>query len=450
MNEMQNNQPEWHGQRLAYIKLDELVLWSENPRDPLDEDADNEAIIQKALGEEPDSARWQLSKLAKEMGDDFDFSEIPTVVPIENSGKYRVYDGNRRVMLAILKSRGISPGSPQISLPIFPKTMPCNICTKEVALRHVFRKHNDSGSWMAYERDLFAYKYMQGKKTVLIRIEEFVDGITRFPSLNQRYVKEDVLNDKHMTEIGFDLNRDDYGVSPETFLEFLKLIAAKVMPGGSLSTRRSRNNPITEIPQSLLNKIRGASQSVDTDDGKEQFFDDDFISGGSEHNTDKEGTKTGKSGIVDKKRKTRVTKPPQYDIFGGTLSLKLGDTNNIYSTLDALWSLNENGKIPQNVSFIPIFRMGLRLLVDQAARDENMDIAGYVKEYFAPAKKRLVEKVGSRDVATYLRTNNVQQENALALFHSGAHAYTSSSSRDQTIALSLILGAMLDITHHKE
>lgn len=154
MSDTQNNQLEWQGQHIVDIKLDDLVLWSENPRDPLDEEADNEVIIQKALGEEPDSPRWQLSKLAKEMGDDYDFSELPTVVPIENSNKYRVYDGNRRVILAILKSRGITPGSSQIQLPMFPEAIPCNVCTKEIALKHVFRKHNDSGSWRGCGRFL--------------------------------------------------------------------------------------------------------------------------------------------------------------------------------------------------------------------------------------------------------------------------------------------------------
>lgn len=447
MSAMQNSQPEWQGQYITNINLNNLVLWSENPRDPLDQEADNEAIIQKALSEDSDSSRWQLPKLAKEMGDDYDFSELPTVVPITNSNKYQVYDGNRRVILAILQSRGITPGSAQIKLPIFPEAIPCNVCTKEVALRHVFRKHNDSGSWMAYERDLFAYKYMHGKKTVLIRIEEFVDGITRFPSLNQRYVKEDVLNDKHMGEFGFDLNREDYGVSPETFLEFLKLIAGEVMPGGSLSTRGSRNNPIEAIPLSLLSKIKGVQQP-DVDNGGGV--------GGSGGNGSsvytgegEDNKKRGTDNKGGKRKKTRTTKPTQYDIFGGTLSLRLGDTNNIYSTLDALWSLNEKNKIPQNASFIPIFKMGLRLLAEQAAKEEGSDLAGYVNDYFASAKRDLIERVGSRDVATYLHANNVTPQTTLSLLQASAHAYTSSNNKDQAIALSLILGGMLNTTHHK-
>lgn len=450
MNEMQNNQPEWHGQKIMHIELEDLVLWSENPRDPLEEDADNEAIIQKALDEASDSARWQLSKLAKEMGDDYDPSELPTVVPIENSDKYRVYDGNRRVILAILQLRGETPGNPQTRLPIFPEKMPCNVCTKEVALKHVFRKHSESGSWMAYERDLFAFKYMRGKRTVLIRIEEYVDGITRYPSLNQRYVKEDVLNDKHMTEIGFDLDRDDYGVSQETFLEFLKLIAAEVKTGGRLSTRGSRNNPIAAIPSTLLEKIRGEEDSSAGGDGEDELFDDgDFVADANSSKRSKENSNNAADTMKGKNRKTRVTKPVQYEVFGGTLSLQLGETNNIYSTLDALWSLNEKDKIPQNASFISIFRMGLRLLVDQAAQDKGIDLAKYVKDNFGPAKKKLIEKMGTRDVATYLHANNVTQETTLSLLQSGAHAYTSSSNKDQTIALSLILGEMLNLTHHK-
>lgn len=34
----------WEGQQVEYIPLDDLVLWTENPRDPLDGDYTNERV----------------------------------------------------------------------------------------------------------------------------------------------------------------------------------------------------------------------------------------------------------------------------------------------------------------------------------------------------------------------------------------------------------------------
>lgn len=95
----------WEGQQVEYIPLDDLVLWTENPRDPLDGDYTNDDVIRRATDGRNDK-QWQLSKLSKEMGDRFDLSELPTVCRIDDGPKYRVYDGNRRVILAMLRKAG--------------------------------------------------------------------------------------------------------------------------------------------------------------------------------------------------------------------------------------------------------------------------------------------------------------------------------------------------------
>ena len=66
----------WEGQQVEYIPLDDLVLWTENPRDPLDGDYTNDDVIRRATDGRNDK-QWQLSKLSKEMGDRFDLSELP-------------------------------------------------------------------------------------------------------------------------------------------------------------------------------------------------------------------------------------------------------------------------------------------------------------------------------------------------------------------------------------
>jgi hypothetical protein len=65
-------------QEVRLIDIKELVLWTENPRDPIDENAADQDIVDRAL--EDVLNKWSLGKLAKEMGDYYDFSELPTVV----------------------------------------------------------------------------------------------------------------------------------------------------------------------------------------------------------------------------------------------------------------------------------------------------------------------------------------------------------------------------------
>lgn len=116
----------WEGQQVEYIPLDDLVLWTENPRDPLDGDYTNDDVIRRAT-DGRNEKQWQLSKLSKEMGDRFDLSELPTVCRIDDGPKYRVYDGNRRVILAMLRKAGLTTeGQQQLVPPDFPDPIPAN------------------------------------------------------------------------------------------------------------------------------------------------------------------------------------------------------------------------------------------------------------------------------------------------------------------------------------
>ncbi|GHU90723.1 hypothetical protein FACS1894155_09430 [Bacteroidia bacterium] len=86
-------------QEIQILKLKDLILWTENPRDPIDENATDQDIVNKAM--EDKYSKWSLPKLAKEMGDHYDFSELPTVV--YHGKKPIVYDGNRRIILGKVK-----------------------------------------------------------------------------------------------------------------------------------------------------------------------------------------------------------------------------------------------------------------------------------------------------------------------------------------------------------
>ena len=222
---------------MEYIPLDDLVLWTENPRDPLDGDYTNDDVIRRAT-DGRNEKQWQLSKLSKEMGDRFDLSELPTVCRIADGPKYRAYDGNRRVILAMLRKAGLTTeGQQQLVPPDFPDPIPCNVCDEETALENVERKHRGNGSWKQYERDRFMFDYRGGPKTVLIRLEELIKAVTKWPALNMRYVEDDVFNKKHLEEMGLLPDEPDFGVPLELLEELVEAVADKL--DNELNTRET-------------------------------------------------------------------------------------------------------------------------------------------------------------------------------------------------------------------
>ena len=177
-------------QEIKYINIKDLVLWTENPREPIDENATDQDIVNRALDDQ--FSKWTLAKLAKEMGDYYDFSELPTVV--YHGKKPVVYDGNRRIILGKIKHGLVTvPDRTSIRIPDFPEQIPCNVCTKKVALSNVFRKHRDTGSWQPLERDIFLHKFMGEEKSSFLILEEDTKIISTHPHLNQRFVKEEIF-----------------------------------------------------------------------------------------------------------------------------------------------------------------------------------------------------------------------------------------------------------------
>lgn len=443
---------EWRGQKVEYIPLNKLVLWSENPRDPLGE-ANNEETIQRALKDDSGKPRWKLASLSKEMGSEFDFSELPTVVYQEENDEYIVFDGNRRVILALLRARGEDPQTSQLSIPHFPDAIPCNVCLREKAIEHVYRKHESSGSWNQYERDLFVSNYMGEKKSILVRLEELVGAITSYPNLNQRYIKEDVLNDKHLKELGLDPAQRDYGISSELLLDIVKFVASEATSDGLLSTRRKRNAPKEVFPQELLSRIAkevGGQAVIEMEDGtprpEANPHESDDENDSAQQGTENKGPNSGSK----KNRKTKTSNKKKYEVFGGSLCLIISSANDLYRTLDALWVLYEKDKLASSSGFVQLFRMGLRLLVETASNDlGKKDMDDYIECYFGEGKKLLKNDSNNPNATTFLASNSVTRNNLKMLLHVGAHNYDRCDSKDQTIAISLIVGAMLKASHSK-
>lgn len=142
-----------------------------------------------------------------------------------------------------------------------------------------------------------------------------------------------------------------------------------------------------------------------------------------------------------KDKQTRRTNGKKQEFFGGKLSLKHGDINDLYRDIDDFYSHYLENTEKYSHLFPSLIRMSLRLLTEGAAKDNNKKINVYLENNFAKAKAELTQ-----DETTFLSNFNVTQASITQLLQTGAHSYLSSQSLDQTLAISIILGKILTIT----
>lgn len=418
-------------QEIRTIKVRDLVLWSENPRDPIGFAVSAAEVIKRAV-EDPKS-KWNLKKLAREMGGYYDYSELPIVV--YKNHKPVVYDGNRRVALAKIKLGLVSvEGMLRDELPSVPEELPCNVCEEELALQSVFRKHVTlRNSWGVLERDIFAYRYQKSPKSLFLMLDECTGGfISSNPELNRGFVKNELLTKANLQKMGFWFDskkmmtphsNDEVGVILDNILEKVK--------DKTIDTRTNRGKLLTVLDQRVKDIIR-------SNNGKEQH---EYV--GAEKGEEKRVVRP-----VQKKkteRKTRITQGGKISFFGEKLILKPGDVNNLYSDILMLYNMVSSADKPFSPNVYALFRMALRLLCETAMRDLGFsDIKAYIEKYAPAAKKKF-----SRDIATLLSSQNVKKETLPQLLHTGAHNYTSSASHDQAVCISIFVGAMLKESHGK-
>ncbi|MBI1224384.1 MAG: hypothetical protein GC192_04025 [Bacteroidetes bacterium] len=410
-------------QQIVEIDIEKLVLWTENPRDPIDSNADDQAITNKAWQNAEE--KWNLLKLAKEMRSHYDLSELPTVV-MQND-KPIVYDGNRRMILAKLKHGCVSLEGFDIAvLPEIPKTIPCNVCSKKIAIENVFRKHGDSGSWSPLDRDIFVFKFMGESKSLFLKLDEATGIISSNPHLNKGFVKKEIFNNEKLKDIGLDFKGDKL-YSKHTKNEtkaILEDISNKVAQK-IITTRESRGNVIGVLDKEnrviIENNINNQPKNL-------HFKTTGII-------IPKEETK----------KRTSRTKKNASVLFNGDLYLKPGTVSDLYRDIVDLYEYYLQNKSYLSQYFPRLIRMALRLLVETASNDSrSSSMEKYVENNFAKAKKEL-----DVDNKTTLSTQNVTESTLVQLLHIGAHNYSATSNIEQTIAISIILGKMLTITHGK-
>lgn len=407
-------------QKIEEIKIDDLVLWTENPRDPIDPKSSDQDVADKAWKDQ--HGKWNLFKLAKEMQDFYDFSELPTVV--YHGKKPVVYDGNRRMILAKLKHGHVKlTDFDKTKLPHIPRIIPCNVCDKDIAIKNVFRKHGDSGSWSPLDRDIFINKYMNGSKSTFLKIDEATGIITNNPHLNQVFVKNEIFTNEKLKEMGFEFNQDDLESkhSQAEAKTILDDISSKVA-SKTITTRKNRGKIIDVLDKSSRNLI---------DANKKKPLSKIQVS----------STVTT---TTPKKKQAPRTKKKEPEIFNGKLYLKSGQVSDLYRDIVDLYGFYQQKKETFSQYFPSLVRMALRLLCETAANENGQDLNKYLKANFKNAKKNL-----DKDAKTTLSTQNVGEGTLTQLLHIGAHNYHASNNLDQTIAVSIIIGEILTITHGK-
>ena len=410
-------------QEVKYINIRDLVLWTENPRDPINANATDQDIVDRALDDK--FSKWTLSKLAKEMGEYYDFSELPTVV--YHGKKPVVYDGNRRMILGKIKHGLVSIGIREsISLPYFPEEIPCNVCTQKIALQNVYRKHSDSGSWQPLERDIFLHKFMGKEKSPFLVLEEDTGIISANPHLNQRFVKEEIFKEEILNAMGFDMHNGRLrSVHSDQEAYAILTDISKKIKDKEITTRFNRGKVIEvldPVSQQLIDQNKNNRHHLlRVNFGKEKTEDLNH-------------------------RQSKRTAKKVSELFGGKLYLRMGDVSNLYRDIMDLFQFYVSKRDTLSQTFPGLIRMSLRLLCETAAKeDNNKKLENYLKGHLEKAKKNL-----DQNIKTTLSNQNINQGSIVQLLHTGAHNYQSSNNLEQTIALSIIVGAIITITHGKE
>lgn len=409
-------------QEVKNIKIKDLVLWTENPRDPIDETATDQDIVDIALNTR--SSKWDLSKLAKEMGAYYDLSEIPTVV--YHDEKPIVYDGNRRVILAKLKLGMVSMDD-EFDLPNFPDEIPCNVCSKDIAIKNIWRKHRNNNAWDWLERDIFLNKHMGEAKSSFLILDEQTELISTNAHLNKRFVKEEIFNDENLKKLGFGivnghLNSKYHDDDASSILSDI----SNQVKNKKISTRLNRGDVVGVLEPSSQALIDLNKANI------LQPLDSSFKSNFTQDNT-------------KKFRQAKRVKGKGHEFFGGVLYLNSGDVSNLYRDINDLYTYYINHKSNLSQSFAGLIRMSLRLLCETAGKEGDQTIDVYIKQNFTNAKQHL-----NKDIKTTLSNQNVTETSIVQLLQNSGHTYQASSNSEQTVAMSIILGAMLTASHGQD
>ena len=436
-------------QEVKNIKIKDLVLWTENPRDLINENADDQSIIDRALVDT--TSKWNLTKLAKDMGDYYDLSELPTVV--YHNKKPVVYDGNRRIILGKIKHKFVVIPEifAELKIPDFPLVISCNVCSKEKALQNILRKHGESGSWNPLERDIFLHKFMNVKKSIFLVIEESTGIISNNPHLNVRFVRDEIFNSENLKKLGFTVREEQlYSTHDSEESKHILSDISKKIEKKEITTRKNRGQIIEVLDPSTQRAIDKNSDNKTSIIIRSKNLGNNLSNKNdqtekTEQNSEDSSENNSKKASLINKRLSKRTSQKTTVLFGGKLYLVKGETSDLYRDIVDLHAFYSGNKERLSFTFPSLIRMSLRLLCETAAKEHGKSMDNYLQSNFAAAKGTL-----DKDLKTLLSNHSIDDAKIVQLLHTGAHSYKASTNIEQTLALSIIIGAILTITHGQE
>ncbi len=416
-------------QDIKDIDINDLVLWTDNPRDPFNKNASNQEIADRAISTDGRS-RWNLKNLFKSMHlkskpGSYDKSQIPIVV--YDDGIPLVYDGNRRVLIG-----KIIHGCVEVETDIdfsnfdFPKKLPCNVCDKETALDNIELKHAKGGSWKPLERDIFMYNRGGENPSFFMVLNNDTDIISKNIFMNQGFVKKEVFSNETLKRLNLSVKNNKLD-SPYSNND-LKIILDRIVElvhDEIITTRENRYNVI-----SLLEKDTKIANII------------------SKNKNKKCQSYTGKK-YTKREKETPPSAAKQMPLFGRKLHLKDGVVNHLYLDLKRLHA--DSKKYTPDLPMI--IRIGLRLLCEFAEKELNPKsttklVEYYIKRHFSDAKAKRTQ-----EEREYFHTNDssdLEEADMIGLLQKSGHPGTSTVSKEKTVVISIILGKILEKTHGAE
>lgn len=403
-------------QEILEIKIKDLHLWTENPRDPVDTSKTDDDIIDLIIKD--GNNRWNIQKLVRKMGQYYDYSELPIVVLKDK--KYLVYDGNRRIaLLKILQDdKKYSKYIGQLFRELEPEllrkqtTLPCNVCDEQTAINSIERKHIDNGSWGELERDYFLLNFKKKSKSIFVATNDQTGIIKDNKILNKRFVKEEVLNEKNLKEIGVEF-KDGSLFSKYSDDQLVKIFETiqNSLKRGEISTRNNRGK---------LKVVIEKNKSVN-----------EILKNPEKINLEKVYINQKKSGELTKIQKTPSTKKNDI-LFGRVLQLEEGPVNDLYIAIDKIY---KKGRDDENI--LLIIGMSMRLMLDVAARiyyNKQGDIKTAEKEKpYLNFIKCFQEQCNNKKIVNYLSITSDFLSKSFefeALLGKYAHGNTEVSKQD--------------------
>lgn len=466
-------------QEIIDISFDDLLLWTENPRDPIDGKTNDEVIIH-ALN---NMKTWRLESLARSMGDTYDLSELPTVVRAEG-GKYRVFDGNRRIILGFLSRKGFPTEAKKFRIPsTFPEKIPCNLCTQSRAVKNIIRKHSGTGTWTELARAQFLVDYADEPPSLLLAVEKALQLRSKFSKFDQNWVSNEIFAPVRMKELGINYeNGKIYSIYDKDETERLFIEIADAIQQGKISTRKKRykvheviefdTQPYDEDSSELFFDFDASPKPNFDNDSDERIQNSEQkeypLSSKSGKNYDSNGEDRRNSGEAalgkkeNNQRRTRRTQNKKPLLLGRILSLEPGEVNDFYRELDFLYELRMHRsaieKVDPSDATWSFFRMSLRLLVETAGSDladkgeierdsKGRALKNYCERFSGEVKGRIPK--GDVKIKEFLSSFNISKDTILRHLESGAHSYSSGKSQDIFHAIGIFCGYMLEASHGK-